>query len=161
MNKIIKNFVISSLTLATLTAHGQAIDSTGSEKLYGVSGRVTEILPPAIPGPVGPAGPAGPSGATGSTGTADVPQGSACGLARYVSGTAANTIPTGLFVDNSCQGYPIVNLVFNRQTLKYDATSNCPPGYLAFEVGYKEINNGAEGSTNSTLTTVSYSCFKR
>lgn len=153
------------LALSSMTAHGQAMDSTGLDKLSGVSGRVDNLIPPAIPGP---AGPAGPTGATGSAAT--VPQGTMCGLSNVITTTSTGG-GNGLSESKpklavTCQGYPVFDWVRNyRGNGRYymgnfDTVSNCPSGYTAYEISMSSSNNGQEGSTNSSTIVTAYSCIK-
>lgn len=50
MKRFICFCITSMLALSTITAHGQAVDSTGLDKLSGVSTRVENIIPKPIPG---------------------------------------------------------------------------------------------------------------
>lgn len=152
MKKFIYFCMTSMFALSTVTAHGQAVDSTGLDKLSGVSGRVDKLIPAAVPGPAGPAGPAGSA--------ADVLQGTMCGLARYVQTTGGATSGrAGIWVDTSCQGYKIIEMVLDKY-LRWNAVGVCPAGFALKRISYDDINNGQEGSTNSSEITTTYSCLK-
>lgn len=154
--------IFSTLSIIAVPINGsaQAVDSTGTDRLIGFSNRVEAALPPAIPGPAGPAGPVGPTGSTGSPGS--VPQGTMCGLVKLIdtlsSGGANGVGSTTTRLESSCQGFKIITIssdAYGRKIL-----SNCPADYATYLISQASINNGQEGSTNSTSTTFTYSCLK-
>lgn len=101
-------------------AHSQAVDSTGADRLIGVSTRVEAAIPPGTPGPVGATGPKGETGSAGG-----VQQGSTCGLTKlnrvFYDGTEDTSKPFNLV--SSCMGYRVAYKNF-RTTVQ-----ECPPGY--------------------------------
>lgn len=146
MKKLLTFCMTSMLSLSTMVAHGQAVDSTGLDKLTGVSTRVETFIPAAIPGP------AGATGATGAPGGSN--PGTMCGLAY---GTYKGPNDTNAWTTiQSCQGYRVKYNVGWKYS--YD---ECPPGYVIGEVSRNSENNSSgDGNSWTTWMNYSYSCFK-
>lgn len=135
-------------------AQSQAIDSTGADRLIGVSTRVEAAIPPGTPGTPGPAGATGPKGETGSAG--GVQQGSTCGLATlkrmFYDGNESRGRPFTLV--SSCMGYRVA---YNSGQTTYQ---ECPPGFTTAVLSTTGKITEVGQPTSEAVIYETWTCFK-
>lgn len=145
-------FVATVCAISAINANGQAVDSTGMDKLSGISTRVENFIPAAIPGPAGATGPAGPTGAAGTPG-GNV-QGLMCGIVILRRENDNGYYSNVNFV-TSCQGHKIK---YRSGLNNYD---DCPAGYMVGLISSaKNDNSSGEGNSWNMWRDDTFTCYK-
>lgn len=145
------SFIAAILALSVNVAHAQAEDSTGPQRLTGVSQRAMNFVGANSPSTPGPAGATGATGAPGATAP-----GSACGAATFTTGAdETNTYGTWAGQQVSCQGYRVAyqRPTANTIQIQWPIVTECPPDYTSGQMANQPTGGSSGGSFTMT-------CFK-
>lgn len=152
-------FVATVCAISAINANGQAVDSTGMDKLSGISTRVENFIPAAIPGPAGATGATGATGETGAAGGTQ--QGTTCGVATLErrfnrdGESGWEDMAWRFQLVSSCMGYRIA---YNVGKVNY---KECPPSYVAAVISKTgRITEAGGGDGAGTIIYETWSCIK-
>lgn len=150
--KLFSKVVFSMLCATAATnAQSQAIDSTGADRLIGVSTRVEAAIPAGTPGPAGATGPKGETGSAGG-----IQQGSTCGLATlkrmFYDSNESRGRPFTLV--SSCMGYRVA---YNSGQTTYQ---ECPPGFTTAVLSTTGKITETGQPTSDSVIYESWTCIK-